>query len=140
MADFNEMIIDEFRANGGHVEAGGFGDSLILVHSMGAKSGVERVHPLMAFPDGDAWLIAASAAGAPKHPAWYFNLVANPETSIEVGRDGGVVTVPVIASDLQGEERDAAWAIFTSSSPGFAAYEKRAAGRTIPVIRLSPAE
>jgi deazaflavin-dependent oxidoreductase (nitroreductase family) len=138
VTDFNTAIIEEFRANGGHVRAHGFGDSLILVHNVGARSGQERISPLMALRDGDAWLIAASAAGAAKHPAWYFNLVATPETSIEVGVDGAVETIPVTAAVLEGEERDAAWNLFTSSSPGFASYEQRAAGRIIPVVRLAP--
>lgn len=136
MSSFNDQIIAEFRANGGHVTANGFGDSLVLVHSVGAKSGEERVHPLMAIVDGDTWLIAASAAGAPRHPAWYFNLVANPATTIEIGADGSLETVPVTATVLTGADRDAAWSTFTSRSPGFAAYEERAGDRTIPVVRL----
>lgn len=138
MTDFNTAIIEEFRANGGRVSAHGFGDSLVLVHNTGARSGVERISPLMALRDGDAWLVAASAAGAPTHPAWYFNLVATPDTTIEVGVDGEVRTVPVTATVLKGADRDAAWNRFTSSSPGFAAYEQKAAGRIIPVIRLAP--
>jgi deazaflavin-dependent oxidoreductase (nitroreductase family) len=129
MTSFDDQIIAEFRQNNGVVTANGFGDALILVHHRGAKSGAERVAPLMAIPEGDGWLVAASAAGAPKHPAWFHNLVAEPSTVVE--------TVPVAASVLDGDDRDAAWAKFTSRSPGFAAYEERAGDRTIPVLLLT---
>ena len=134
---FNDAIIDEFRANGGAVSRG-FGTDLVLVHSTGAKSGAERIHPVLALRDGDAWLIAASKGGAPEHPAWFHNLVAHPDAVIEApDQRGGIDIVPVRASALEGEQRDAAWALFLGRSPAFAQYEERA-GRTIPVVRLSP--
>lgn len=134
----NAMIIAEFRANDGRVETAGFGDRLVLLHHRGARSGVARVAPLMGIPMGGSWLIAASAAGAPKHPGWYRNLREHPDTEIEVpGPDGGV-TVPVRAVDLEGSARDDAWARFTTASPGFRDYEKRAGDRVIPVLRLDP--
>lgn len=126
MADWNDTIIEEFRANGGTVTTAGFGRSLVLVHHTGARSGEERVAPLMGLhPSDDVWLIAASAAGAPKHPAWFFNLVAHPDDS----------TVAVHARVLEGEERDAGWARFTSASEGFKEYEKKTS-RVIPVLEL----
>jgi deazaflavin-dependent nitroreductase family protein len=134
--NFNDAIIDEFRANGGAVSR--FGDSLVLVHSIGAKSGVERLHPVLALPDGDAFLIAASKGGSPEHPAWFHNLVAHPDVEVEApdGR-GGIRTLAVRAEVLEGEARDAAWARFVDRSPAFAQYEARA-GRVIPVVRLAP--
>ncbi|MFD1714291.1 nitroreductase/quinone reductase family protein [Amnibacterium flavum] len=138
MADFNDAIIDEFRSNGGRVQTYGFGDSLLLVHSVGAKSGTRRIHPLMALRDGGDWLIAASAAGQPKHPGWYHNLVASPETVVEVGQDGEVVSVPVRVTDLKGADRDSAWSKFTASGPAFAKYQEKAVDRLIPVLRLTP--
>lgn len=133
MADWNDTIIEEFRANGGTVTTAGFGRSLVLVHHTGARSGEERVAPLMGLhPSDDVWLIAASAAGAPKHPAWFFNLVAHPDTEIETPDDG---TVAVHARVLEGEERDAGWARFTSASEGFKEYEKKTS-RVIPVLEL----
>lgn len=133
MADWNDTIIEEFRANGGTVTTAGFGRSLVLVHHTGARSGEERVAPLMGLhPSDDVWLIAASAAGAPKHPAWFFNLVAHPDTEIETPDDG---TVAVHARVLEGEERDAGWARFTSASEGFKGYEKKTS-RVIPVLEL----
>jgi len=144
MSDFNEQIISEFRANAGHVETAGFGDGLVLLHTIGAKSGHQRVSPLAAIrqPDG-SWLIAGSAAGGPKNPDWYANLLAQPEAAIEVGNagtpreEGTIKTVPVTARDLDGEERDVGWAQFTSMSSGFAEYEGKAAPRRIPVVQLS---
>jgi deazaflavin-dependent oxidoreductase (nitroreductase family) len=133
---FNDAIIDQFRAHGGAVDR--FGSDLVLVHSTGAKSGVERVHPLMGIRDGDGWLIAASKGGAPEHPAWYHNLLAHPDTEVEVpdGR-GGVATVPVTASVLLEAEHDAGWAQFLRRSPAFGQYAERS-GRRIPVVRLAP--
>ncbi len=133
MADFTQQVIDEFRANGGDVTIAGFGRSLVLLHHTGAKSGVERVTPVMALPahDGDGWLIAASKAGAPDNPAWYHNLLAHPDITIETP-DGEVA---VHADDLTGAERDAAWARFTAASEGFRQYEERTS-RRIPVLAL----
>lgn len=136
MADFsswNQPIIDEFRAHDGLVQSRGFGRSLVLVHHIGAKTGAERVAPVMAIhPDEDTWWIAASKAGAPEHPAWYHNLLAHPDTVIEVPGEG---EVPVHAAPLEGAERDAAWQQFVQRSPAFGQYEQRTA-RTIPVVAL----
>lgn len=134
MSDFNTQIIDEFRANGGHVSTNGFGDRLVLVHHFGAKSGTERIAPLMAIeqPDGSR-LIAASAGGAPKPPAWYHNLLAHPDITIET--PGGQEQVH--ATEVPSSEHAAAWRQFTDASPGFAEYERKS-GRTIAVLRLSP--
>lgn len=138
MSDFNTRILEEFRANGGRVTTAGFGDSLVILHSIGSKSGTERESPVMALrqPDG-SWLIAASKGGAPDNPAWYFNLVGTPEASIEVPGDAGIERVDVVAEVLTGPERDAAWSQFTARSEGFRQYEERAAGRVIPVVRLT---
>ena len=139
MSDFNTQIIDEFRANGGTVTTAGFGDSLVIVHSIGSKSGAARVSPVVAITQDDgSWLIAASKAGAPDNPAWYGNLVATPDVTLEVpAADGsGVETVDVHAEVLSGAERDAGWAQFTERYEGFRGYEARAVGRVIPVVRL----
>ncbi len=133
MSDWNQQIIDEFRANGGEVKTNGFGRGLVLLHSVGAKSGQERVNPVAAIPEDDgSWLIAASKAGAPDNPAWYHNLVAHPDVDIETP----VGQVEVHAEELKGRERDEAWARFTAMSEGFAAYENKTT-RVIPVVRLT---
>jgi deazaflavin-dependent oxidoreductase (nitroreductase family) len=130
---WNQDIIDEFRANDGNVTSRPFGRNLILVHHIGAKSGVSRVSPVMGIREGDGvWLIAASKAGAPENPGWFHNLLANPDTTIEVPGEG---FVEVRAEQLKGEDRDRAWARFTARSPGFRDYETRTT-RTIPVLAL----
>lgn len=131
MSDFNEKVIGEFRANAGRVQ--GFGRALVLLHHVGARSGTTRTSPVMAIrPDDDTWLIAASMGGAPTHPAWFHNLRAHPDVSIETP-DG---TVDVHAHVLGPEERDAAWPLFTQRSEGFRMYQERTE-RTIPVVRLT---
>jgi deazaflavin-dependent oxidoreductase (nitroreductase family) len=131
-AGYNQPVIDEFRANGGSV--GHFGRKLVLLHHIGAKSGVERISPVASLKTGpDSWLIAASKAGAPDNPAWYHNLLAHPDIVIETADDGDV---QVHATALEGEERDAAWREFTTHNPGFLDYEQKTS-RVIPVVRLT---
>ncbi len=129
--DFNQQIIDEFRANAGIVGGPFEGAAMILVHHTGAKSGTARVTPLVYRADGDAIVIFASKAGAPDNPAWFHNLVANPETSVEVGTD----TIAVRARVAEGDERDRLWTAQKADSPQFAEYEAKTT-RTIPVVVL----
>ncbi|WP_221586295.1 nitroreductase/quinone reductase family protein [Microbacterium sp. G2-8] len=130
---WNQRIIDEFRENGGTVKTMGFGRDLVLLHHTGAKSGTVRVTPVMALRPGDGvWLIAASYGGAPTNPAWFHNLAAHPDVTIE---DPDAGTVRVRAEILEDEQRDKAWRIFTEASEGFASYEKKT-DRVIPVIVL----
>ena len=129
---FNDRIIDEFRSNRGATAM--FGTDLVLLHTVGARSGEPRVHPVMAIREGDDWLVIASAAGNPKSPAWYFNLVANPAVSIETP-DG---EVEVLAAELDGDEWDAAWRAFTTRSAALERYVQHAEGRQFPILRLSP--
>jgi deazaflavin-dependent oxidoreductase (nitroreductase family) len=133
VTDFNAQIIDEFRANDGKVGGPFEAAKMILVHHRGARSGAERVSPLVYQPVGDSFAIFASRGGAPEHPSWFHNLVANPDTVVEVGAD----TIPVHARVLEGDERAAIWAKQKESVPVFADYEQRTAGtREIPVILL----
>ena len=131
--DVNAGIIREFRENAGKV--GGFfeGRSLLLLHTIGAKSGEARVNPVLYRDVGDHYAIFASAAGRPRNPAWYHNLVANPKVSIEVGAD----TVDVLARVTEGEERAAIWEPLKAEIPTFAEYEQQT-DREIPVIMLEP--
>lgn len=132
MSDFNERIIAEFRENDGVVD--NFGSHLVLLHTIGARSGEGRISPVLGIEDGDAWLVIASAGGQPRHPAWYFNLLARPDVSIET--PAGVVEVR--ASTLDDGEYDAAWARFVARSPAFEQYRQRAGDRTMPIVRLTP--
>jgi deazaflavin-dependent oxidoreductase (nitroreductase family) len=137
MADWNQNIIDEFRANDGTVTTMGFGRALVLLHHLGAKSAQERVAPVRAIrQDPDTWLVAASKGGAPDNPAWFHNLLAHPDVSIEVPGEG---TLPVRARNLEGAERDSGWAQFKAASPTFGEYEERTT-RVIPVLALARRE
>ena len=132
--DWNKQIIAEFRANGGEVGGQFAGAPMILVHHRGARSGTERVSPLVYFPDGDRILIVASAAGAPKNPDWYHNLKAHPRIDVEVGTE----TFPVVAEELPRAERDEKFAEIASANPGFGAYQEKTS-RVIPIVALTRA-
>ena len=130
--DWNRRVIAEFRANDGKVGGPFEGASMILVHHLGAKSGTERVSPMVWFPDGDRLLIVASKAGAPTNPDWYHNLRAHPRVDVEVGTE----TFPVVAEELPRTERDEKWAQITAVAPGFAEYQEKTT-RVIPVLALT---
>jgi deazaflavin-dependent oxidoreductase (nitroreductase family) len=131
--DFNGRIINEFRANEGKVGGNFEGAPMLILHSVGARSGDARLNPLMYLPDGDRYLVFASKGGAPTNPAWYHNLLAHPDATIEVGTN----TVDVTAVALQGEERDRFFARQATLYPMFADYETKTS-RTIPVVALTP--
>ena len=134
MPDWNKGIIEEFRANGGKVGGQFAGAPLLILKTKGAKTGLERANPMMYQADGDRFLVFASKGGAPTHPDWYHNLVANPRAQVEVGDE----TFDVEAEVLTGEERDRFYAIQAERYPGFGEYEKKTDGiRTIPVIALT---
>lgn len=130
--EFNIAIIEEFRANGGRVGGGFEGVPMILLHHRGAKSGTERVAPLVYQPVGDAFAVFASKGGSPSHPHWYLNLVANPDVTIEVGAE----TIDVRARVAEGEEHTRIWEEQKARMPSFADYETSAQGRQIPVVLL----
>jgi deazaflavin-dependent oxidoreductase (nitroreductase family) len=130
--EWNKQIIAEFRENGGKVGGPFEGAHMILVHHLGAKSGTERVSPMVYFPDGEDMLIVASAAGQPKNPDWYHNLRAHPRVDVEVGTD----TFPVAVEELPRAERDAKFAEISAAAPGFAEYQTKT-DRVIPVLRLT---
>ncbi len=133
LSDLNARVIREFRENAGKV-GGRFANSLmLLLHSTGARSGEERVSPVVYKDAGDSYVIFATYAGAPKHPAWYHNLVANPQVSIEVGTE----SVDVVARVLEGEERSAIWEPWKAAIPTFADYDRKTE-REIPLIILEP--
>lgn len=132
MADFNEQVIAEFRANHGKVGGPFEGAPLLLLHTTGAKSGKQRVSPLMYLPDGDNYVIFASKAGSDTNPAWYHNLKANPGATIEVGDD----TISVAAQEVTGDARDALYRKQADLYAGFADYERKTT-RIIPVVVLS---
>ncbi|WP_255621099.1 nitroreductase/quinone reductase family protein [Pseudonocardia sp. DSM 110487] len=125
----NKMMMSWIRRRGGTF----MGMNALVLTTIGRKSGVERATPVGWFPGEDgSWLIVASAAGAPKNPAWYHNIAAHPDkVRIELaGR-----TVAVIAEQLHGPERERAWRQITAAAPRFAQYEQKT-DRELPIIRL----
>ena len=134
MTDFNEFnrnIIDEFRSNGGKVSGMFAGAPLVLVTHTGAKSGQRRTTPVVYTTDGDRIVIIASKGGSPENPAWYHNLVADPDVTVEVGPE----TFDGTAVVLDGDERDRIFDRQKRDIPNFAEYEQKTT-RVIPVIRL----
>ncbi|GLF96933.1 nitroreductase/quinone reductase family protein [Streptomyces yaizuensis] len=130
--DFNQQVIDEFRAHGGEVKGPFEGARLLLLTTTGARTGAPHTTPLGALPDGAGrTLVIASAGGAPHHPAWYHNVLAHPRVTVEAG----VFTYEADAVVLTGEERDRAFARAVEADPGWAEYQARTT-RTIPVVAL----
>lgn len=131
--EFNERIIAEFRANGGKIGEPFATADMVLLHTVGRKSGAQRVNPLMSLPKGDDIVIFASMGGAPQHPDWFHNIVAQPDVTVEVGTE----TKPMHARILmEGAERDALYAEQAAKFPQFAEYAA-ATDRVIPVVVLS---
>lgn len=129
--EFNKRVIAEFRQNGGTVGGGHEHVPMILVHHTGAKSGIERIAPLAYFADGDRLFVFASKGGSDQHPAWYHNLLAHPETKVELGTD----TFDVVAKVITGPERDDIYARHSAILPNFAEYQRKTS-RLIPVVEL----
>ena len=129
--DWNAQIIEEFRTNGGKVGGNFDGAPLLLLHTIGAKTGQERVHPVMYLPVDDRYAVFASKAGAPEHPAWFHNLTAHPEVTVEMGKE----TFRARATVAQRAERDKLYAQQSKLYPGFAEYEAKT-DRVIPVVLL----
>lgn len=131
MLEYNRQIIEEFRANAGKVGGRFAGATMVLLTAKGAKSGVERTTPLVCSQDGERLVIIASKAGAPEHPAWYHNLRANPEVTVEFGTE----TFQARASVAEGAERDRLYAAQAAIMPAFNEYQEKTS-RVIPVVVL----
>lgn len=129
--DFNLKIIEEFRANGGETFGPFKGRPLLLLTTTGAKSGETHTTPLVYSKDGDRYVIIASMGGAPKHPAWYFNVKANPKVTLEVGTEKFQATATI----AEGAERDRLYEKQAEAMPAFNDYEAKTA-RVIPVVVL----
>ncbi len=132
--DWNTQIIDEFRANEGRVGGNFEGAPLLLLHTTGARTGKERVNPMMYQDLGDSVAVFASKAGAPSNPDWYRNLVAHPDVTAEIG----TTTRSFRARTAEPDERGPIWEKQKADYPGFADYEA-GTSREIPVVILDPA-
>jgi deazaflavin-dependent oxidoreductase (nitroreductase family) len=131
--DWNTNVIEEFRANGGKVGGNFAGVPLVILHTAGAKSGEPRQTPLFYRQEGDDVVVFASYAGAPTHPAWYHNVVAHPEVTVELGD----ATRTMRARVAVGDERERLWNAQKDEWPQFAEYEEKT-DRAIPVVILEP--
>jgi deazaflavin-dependent oxidoreductase (nitroreductase family) len=132
--DLNTHVIQEFRSNGG-VVGGDFEDlPLLLLVSLGAKSGLARTHPVVYRETPTGWAIFASASGAERNPSWYYNLKAEPRALVEIGTE----RIAVRARECEGQEREQVWDAHKARYPDFARLERRTS-RRIPVLMLEPA-
>jgi deazaflavin-dependent oxidoreductase (nitroreductase family) len=132
IADTNAAVIAEFRASKGEVAAPYDDPSpMLLLHTIGAKSGQEHIVPMRCLPDGETMYVFGSAHGSERNPDWYYNLVAHPDITIEKS----VETIPVHATEVFGKEREVIFNRQAAMFPIFAEYQSKLT-RTIPVIRL----
>jgi deazaflavin-dependent oxidoreductase (nitroreductase family) len=132
-SDYNTKIIEQFRANEGRVGGPLAGTPMILIHHIGARSGIERVTPLACNPQPDGRLaIVASNAGALAHPDWYYNLKANPKITVEVGTQ----TFTVVAEELDDCARAELWPKLVAESPDIGVHQAKTT-RQIPVFLLT---
>lgn len=131
--DYNTRLIEEYRSTGGNVTGDFAGRPLLLLTTTGAKSGQKRTNPLMYTTDGDRLVVIASKGGADTNPAWYHNLRANPEATVELGEERFSVRATVI----EGAERDRIFDQVVEQLPGFGEYQKNT-DRLIPVVVLEP--
>jgi deazaflavin-dependent oxidoreductase (nitroreductase family) len=121
-----------YRRSGGKI-GGKMGQAPVaLLTTTGRKSGRSWTNPVLYQPEGDGWVIIASYAGKPRHPAWWLNLKANPEATIEMGRD----SYPVTASEVPDEDRERLWRKMTAVYPTYDEYQKKTT-RRIPVVYLT---
>jgi deazaflavin-dependent oxidoreductase (nitroreductase family) len=131
--NWNQKIIEEFRANDGKVGGPFEGKTLLLLHTTGAKSGQERINPVAYVRDSERYVVIASKGGAPTHPDWYYNILAHPQLTVEVGTE----TFQVDAKVAEEPERTRLYNKMVEMMPGFDDY-RRKAERVIPVFKLTP--
>jgi len=132
MSDWNQSVIDEFHANGGKVGGYFAGANMVLLHTIGAKSGQSRTNPLVYVTDGDRIVVIASKGGADSNPDWYYNLLANPTVTVEIGTERFQARATVVREE---PERSRLYAKMVEHRPGFAEYEQKTS-RKIPAVVL----
>ena len=124
--EVNRQIVEGYRASGGRIERLGGTSRMLLLTTLGARTGQPRTTPMMFVRDGDLLAVYASNVGAPRHPAWYHNLVAHPEVTVELGRD----RFDAVARVTSGAERERLWQLFP-----FPEHQEKTS-RLIPVVAL----
>jgi deazaflavin-dependent oxidoreductase (nitroreductase family) len=130
---FGPEHVRVYRETGGEQGYHWRGTEILLLNTTGRKSGQERTMPLIHRADGDRYVVVASKGGAPRHPAWFVNLQANPDVTVQV-RDE---VIPVHASVAEGQERDRLWSLMTEVWPDYNSYQRKT-DREIPVVVLQP--
>jgi deazaflavin-dependent oxidoreductase (nitroreductase family) len=136
MSDFNQAVIDEFRANDGIVGGYFAGANMLLLHTVGAKSGQPRTNPMVYVPDGDRIVVIASKGGDDSNPDWYYNLLANPTVTVELGKQKFQARATAVIDE---PERSRLYAKMVEHRPGFAEYEQKTT-RKIPAVVLERVE
>jgi deazaflavin-dependent oxidoreductase (nitroreductase family) len=139
MSDWNDHIIAEFRANGGIVGGPFEGAFLLLLTTIGARTGERRVVPVAYTDDrADTRIVVASKTGSPNHPGWYHNLLANPRVQVEAATATGVDEYDAVATELPERERASRYAKIMASRPAFAAFQQES-HRALPLVILTRA-
>lgn len=131
ISEWNQAVVEEFRANGGEVGGRFNGRNLLLLHTIGRESGVERINPIAYVRDSKRFVIIASKGGADTHPDWYYNLISHPDITIEVGTE----SFQVHAVEAREPERSRLYEKMIEMMPAFAEYRQKTA-RVIPVFIL----
>jgi deazaflavin-dependent oxidoreductase (nitroreductase family) len=129
--DYNSAVIEEFRANGGQLGGNFAGAPMLLLRTTGAKSGAERVNPMMYLELDGRVYVFASKAGADTSPDWYHNLIANPDVIVELGDE----VFEAVATPLNRDDRDRVYAVQVERFPGFGEYQEKTT-RVIPVVEI----
>ena len=132
MSDYNQRVIEEFRANGGRLKGSWDGRDLLLLTTTGRKSGRQYTTPIVFTRSDDRLLVYGSNSGGASHPDWYLNLLADPRVVVEVGAE----RYEAIATPLEPEERNREFAAQVARNPVFGDYEQKT-DRVIPVIALT---
>jgi deazaflavin-dependent oxidoreductase (nitroreductase family) len=136
MTSWNDNVITQFRESKGVTNH--WGPKLVVMHTVGAKSGEERLAPVVGFIRDGGWQVVASKGGTPENPAWYHNLLAHPSFDIEAIEDGEIVTVPVTATEIPADDWQATYDSIAAEEPQFGEYLTKT-DRRIPVFQLTRA-
>jgi deazaflavin-dependent oxidoreductase (nitroreductase family) len=134
--DRNREVIEEFRAHRGNVSGPFAQMTLLLLTTVGARTGQRRTWPLNYLADGDRWVVVAGNGGRPTRPGWYHNLLAQRNATIELGTESGTETIDVVATILDGDERQKLWDTQVARVPSLATMQETAPG-PIPVVALT---
>lgn len=132
---WNDDVIETFRSSKGTENY--WGPKLVILHSIGAKSGETHLNPVVGFRNEDGWRVVASKGGAPENPAWLHNLRAHPAIEIEALVDGEIATIPVTATEIGDDDWHDAYQAIAAEEPQFAEYLTKT-DRRIPVVQLTP--